>query len=163
MTLGILILLAGCTASGKGAPARKEFDVAMIATPLSGKEMPSSSVIDAIENTPEALQQARYIISFRIDRVLIGELSKEKVGGPSRFDQAVDAAQEKKLLKILTLDFQNPNEEIDKRWFRIAVQDPGATFGINNWRQPAQGRYKLYLKRMPKQANSYVLVHCQPL
>jgi hypothetical protein len=161
--LAILVLLGGCAVSEKGGPARNEYDVALLATPLSGKELQSGAVIDAIENTPNALQNARFVISFRIDRVLIGELPKEKVGGRSRWDQAVEAAAEKKIMKFLTLDFKNPNEEIDKLWFRVAVQDPGATFGINDWHQPAQGRYKLYLKRMPKQTNSYVLVHCLPL
>ncbi len=106
------------------------------------------------EKTP-----GRYKVLFHIDKVVKGEFSKSKLGGPSALEQAKDAAKNKEILKLLTLDFSNPEDEVDKELLSVAVYDPETSFGINASDSPSKTKHKLYLKRMDEDADSFILIY----
>ncbi|MDD5217859.1 MAG: hypothetical protein PHN49_08855 [Candidatus Omnitrophica bacterium] len=142
-------------------PLKKNADVVLDATPFLVKPFEIKSVVDAIEGEPEKAGIPKAVVEFKINRVLKGDFTKVKTGGPSRFAQAQDAAQKHQFLKIATLDFSNPDREVEKEWMSIAVRDPMASFGISDWENPAKGRFKVYLKRLPDDPASYIMIGSQ--
>ena len=51
--------------------------------------------------------------------MLQGELAAVKTKELSLWDQAKDAADDKNLLKLITMDFKRPEEEIPKKLFTM--------------------------------------------
>jgi hypothetical protein len=133
----------------------KDYDVVLVASPVSIREVRPRESFDAIEETQEPPQ---HIVSFKIERTLVGELAKEKRGGPSRIDQAREAAKKKEYLKLASLNFEDPDIEVEKEWFRIAVKNSGETFGVTPGGSIPGHRFKLYLKQVPKMPKTYFLV-----
>lgn len=152
------VLFAGGSPDGIPVYEQDDFDVAVEAFPVLVKSLGSGTAVDAVENDPENRMRPQAIVSMRILRVFRGELGNLKISGPSRIEQMREAARERKILKLLTLDFENPEEETEREYLRIAVRNPIETFGIQNWDDPGDERFKLYLKRMPGRRDSYVLV-----
>jgi len=76
-----------------------------------------------------------------------------------------DAAEDKNLLKLLTMDFEKPAEDgDDKEWLSIAVIDPYASFGVREGEPPAsRQRYKLSLAQVHKDPDSFILVKSEKL
>ena len=163
--LGFMFVLSAVVLSSCAhLPQRKallssdHYDVILEATPFKVKGITSGSVVDVVE---EGLDQVGFdsaVVSFKIEKVLRGEFTKVKFAGPSRFQQMKDAARDRDFWKIIKSDFSDPNELVDQKLISIAVQDPVKTFGFNSWSDPGNKRYKLYLQRVAKQANTYVLV-----
>lgn len=152
--------LSTAGAADDGIPVYKEseFDVGVEAIAVRVKSLSPKTVIDAVENDPVNRANPQAVVSFRILRVFRGELGKMTVAGPSKYEQMKKAAQEREILKLVTLDFENPDEEVEQEYLKIAVRNPMETFGIRAWDDPGDAEIKLYLKRLPERPDSYVLV-----
>lgn len=137
---------------------RKDYDVVLKVKPIKVKPLLMNSSVDAVEGGSENIQLFDKLVNFKIEDVLVGEYIMIKRGGPSRFEQIMDSKEEQNFLKMLTLDYQNPNEEIMKPWISIAVKDPQERFGIENWEKPQQVSYRLYLKKTEGVSESFILV-----
>lgn len=166
LVLGFILLAcpaAQALEAGDGIPVYKEseFDLGVDAVAVRVKSLGSKTVIDAVENDPESRAHPQAVVSFRILRVFRGELGTMTVGGPSKYEQMKEAAQEREILKLVTLDFENPEEEVEQEWLKIAVRSPMETFGIREWDNPGGKEIKLYLKRLPERPDSYILVRAK--
>ncbi len=136
---------------------RKDYDVVLRVTPIKVKPLLMNTPVDAIEGGAENIQIFDKLVNFKVNDVLLGEYVMIKRGGASRFEQMKDLQQEKNFLKMLTLDYEDPNEEMMKPWISVAVKDPSERFGIENWENPQQVAYRLYLKRTKNEKDSFIL------
>ncbi|MCB9799708.1 MAG: hypothetical protein H6757_02980 [Candidatus Omnitrophica bacterium] len=139
---------------------RKSSDVILTAEPIKVTAIRVGQTIDAIEGSPEEIGLAQAVVLFRIERVLKGDFTKVKTGGASVTQQALQAIKQKEILKVLTLDFKDPDEIIQKEWLSIAVRDPEILFliPVRMWDSPRPEKFKLYLKRMPEDPSSYLFL-----
>jgi hypothetical protein len=135
----------------------KKYDVVLVGTPVSVRELQDYEGVDAIESTSEE-KTPRHVVSFKIERVLIGELAKETVGGLSKMDQAKKALDDKDFIKLGTLNFKDPHQEVEKEMFRVALHHAGETFGAAPGDPLPAHRLKLYLKRHPNQPKTFLLI-----
>lgn len=140
----------------------KQADVVLEVVPLRARPLERGVSVDAVENDPVRMALADSVVSFKIRRVLKGEWIKEKLGGPSRMEQASKAVHQKDYKKLFTLNFSNPEQEVKREWLSIAVEDPGKTFGIDQWDSPSPTRFKVYFKRQPDNKNSFVMLGVVP-
>ncbi|OGW72502.1 MAG: hypothetical protein A2Y02_00390 [Omnitrophica bacterium GWA2_52_12] len=163
--LVFIILFSSCTtaAPGSGRALFKSADTAFEVQPLRVHAVSEGGSADAMEVDPERAAVAEAIVNFKILRVLKGDWPMVPVGGPSRAKQAYDAVHNKKYVKMLTLDFDDPHELVRKEWFSVAVEDPGSTFGISSWDAPEPEKLKIYLKRDAAHKGSFLLIGALPL
>ena len=135
-----------------------DYDVVLEATPFKVKGVTSESVVDAVEEGLNEVGFDSAVVLFEINKVLVGEFTQVRAGGASRLQQMKDAAHDGDFWKIIKSDFTDPNELTEQKWISVAVRDPKKTFGFESWGTPTEKRYKLYLKHIPEQLNSYMLV-----
>ncbi len=135
-----------------------DYDIGVIAVPIRVKALTPQAVIDAVENDPENRAHPQAVVSFLIKRTFRGHFGTIKLQGPSKYEQMKEAAKGRKMLKLLTLDFEEPEQEEEKQWLKIAVRNPIETFGIKSWDSPGKDKMKLFLKKIPDQPDSYILV-----
>lgn len=141
--------------------ANKPFntDVMLDVTPIRIKPLKEGKGADALEKSPDEMGPAAVIVVFRINRVLRGELAPLKTKELSLWDQAKEAADDKNILKLVTMDFHRPEEEgVERKSFSMVVVDPYASFGIREGEEPPKQRYKISLARVHKNPDSYLLV-----
>lgn len=140
----------------------KDFDVSFVGTPISAHKLMPGEAVDAITKGVEPYSDMDVVV-FQINRVMIGEFPKIKRGGPSRFDQAQEALQEKRILDVVGLNFKDPNQEMDRETIRIAVEDAGQSFGITVGEPMQYFQHKIYLKQMSKKSKTYYFVKSTPI
>jgi hypothetical protein len=134
-------------------------DVVLNVTPIRVKPLKAGKGVDALEKLPEELGPSAMIVVFRINRVLRGELAAIKTEHLSLLDQVKDAAGDKNVLKLITMDFHRPEEESAGRTaFSMVVANPYASFGIKEGAESSEQRYKISLARVHKNPDSYLLV-----
>ncbi|MBI4430358.1 MAG: hypothetical protein HY587_01430 [Candidatus Omnitrophica bacterium] len=138
----------------------REYDVVLDATPIYVKPIESGETVDAIEQELETSGKPAAVVLFKINRVILGEFTLLKRGGPSKLEQFQQALQDKDILKVATLNFEDPEKTAPKGWLNIAVSDPFKTFGIES-AAPKDRRYRICLKRIPERPDTYVLVKSQ--
>jgi len=134
------------------------YDVILVATPQWVKPLKPHSNIDVLEKTPEQMSSSAAIVVFHIDSMVKGEFEKRFHYNPSLKNQALDAVKKRQIWKILTANFLEEEEIIEKEWLRIAVDDPYQTFGLLYGEEPEEKKYRLYLKKMPGNGSSYILL-----
>lgn len=135
-------------------------DVKLLAIPVRAKSILAKGTINALEKPASEMPPVWTAVIFRVERVLRGTFKTPKEQELTLMDQMKEAADDKKILKLLTMDFEKPPEEgTDKGWLSMAVVDPYVSFGIREGETPiALQRYKLSLARVHKDPESYVLV-----
>jgi len=138
-------------------------NVVLDVTPIRVKPLKEGKGVDALEKPPEEMGPSAMIVVFRINRVLRGELATMKPLNLSLLDQAKDAANDKNILKLVTMDFKRPEEEIQKESFSMVVRDPYASFGIREGEESSKERYKISLARVRRSPDSYLLVKRESL
>jgi len=141
--------------------APEDYDVVLSAVPFKVTKINQNSVVDAVEDGAQRPGVAEAVVLFEIERVIRGEFTKVRAGGPTKIEQARQAVQKKDLLQVLTLDFSDPDEEYEKPWVSVAVSDPDDSFGIEDWDNPEGKLCRLYLKRLPDRDASYVMVRSE--
>ena len=160
----VLTCLASGTLSFFGSSEaslfRREYDVVLDATPIYVKPVTSGVTVDAIEQELETLGEPKAVVLFKINRVILGEFTLLKNGGPSKLEQLQQALQDKNILKAATLNFEDPEKTTVKSWLNIAVADPFKAFGFES-RVPENARYRICLKRVPKRSDTYIMVKSQ--
>lgn len=132
-------------------------DVVLKGTLIGIKAIEPGAVVDAVEKGNGEFTPTAEVL-FKIDRVVKGEYTKFKVGGPAKLDQLNQALRDKNILKVATLDFTDPDRSTEKGWFSVAVKDPQKTFGIDSWEDLPQSKYRIYLERVDDQPDSYIMV-----
>ncbi|MBN1688563.1 MAG: hypothetical protein JW893_05645 [Candidatus Omnitrophica bacterium] len=160
--LGLVMtgMLSACSSFSKGSESEK-VDVVAKVIPLQVKHLSSQTPFDVMEKALLEKGWGGAVVLFEIEDVLKGEFDKVKVGGPSKMAQIREAAGNKNILALLTLDFDDPDEEVKKRWLTIAVEDPRETFGIENWEEPKRQSLMVYLSRLPEDRDSFILVRSE--
>jgi hypothetical protein len=139
-------------------------DVVLNVTPIRVKPLKEGKGVDALEKLPEEMGSSTMIVVFRINRVLLGELAPIKTKELSLWDQAKDAAGDKNILKLITMDFHRPEEEGTSRTsFSMVIADPYASFGIREGEESPKQHYKISLARVHKKPDSYLLVKNEKL
>lgn len=136
----------------------EDYDTVLRAAPVRVKPLGVTRTFDAIEFGDEDIELFDKKVVFEIQDVLLGEYVTTKRGGPSKMEQAKEAGLEKDFMKVLTMDFKDPEEMVDKRWISVAVKDPTERFGISNWNQPNREPMKLYLKRTKTNEDTFFLM-----
>ena len=152
---------AETTPSATLSVAHKPFkaDVTLDVTPIRVKPLKEGKGVDALEKPPEEMGPSAMIVVFRINRVLRGELTPLKTAELSFWDQAKEAADDKNILKLVTMDFHRPEEEgAERKSFSMVVADPDASFGIKEGSESPKQRYRISLARVHKKPDSYLLV-----
>ena len=158
-----LVFFSGCQISRSVAGLNGEtisgadYDTVLRVVPVSVKPLGVTRTFDAIESGDEAIELFDKKVVFEIDEVLLGEYVKIKRGGPSKFEQMKESTEEKDFMKVLTLDYKDPEEEIDKKWISVAVKDPDKRFGIVDWNNPKKRKIKLYLQTTKANKDTYIL------
>ncbi len=170
LTLAFLFPSASLRAEGtpfEAPPSQTKLlkaTVVLDVTPIHVKPMKEGKSVDALEKLPEEMGTSAMIVVFRINRVLRGELSKLKNRELSLWDQAKSAADDKNILKLVTMDFHRPAEEgIDRTSFSMVVQDPYASFGVKEGEDFPKQHYKISLALIHKNPDSYVLIKSEKL
>ena len=135
----------------------KGADIILKGKAIGIKAIAPGTVVDAVEKNAEASHPTA-VIQFKIDRVVKGEYTKFKEGGPAKLEQLNQALRDKNILKVATLDFTDPEKETEKGWFSVAVKDPQKTFGIDSWEKLPDSEYRIYLDRVEKRSDSYIMV-----
>ena len=138
-------------------------DVVLEATLINVKSIGPGAVVDAIEKGSEGIPPTAVAV-FKIDRVVKGEFTKLKEGGPTKFEQSKEALHEGNVLKIATFDLIDPAEEIDKGWFSVAVADLAKTLDFRLGENVASAKkYKIFLDRVKDQPDSFIMVNAEPM
>ena len=145
------------------AYAAKGADVVLEVTPIIVKEFEIGDVVDVIEGNPDRAELSLWTVQFRIEDELRGKFTRVEIGGASKLDQAVEAAEGKDLFKILTLDFQDPKEKILKPWLTVAVVDPYKTFGLKPGSDFSDEKYKIYLKKDEANPQAFYLLEAKKI
>ena len=130
----------------------------IVGKPVLMDAMEISTPIDAIQAGAAGVSDLSTYISFRIKKVKKGELPVSKRGGPSRFQQLKSHAANKRILKLLTLDIHDPDENKDKRWFRIGLSNPREIFGFTMFDKLPKKTYKLYFTEDISQPGFFTLI-----
>jgi len=139
-------------------------NVVLDVTPIRVKSLKEGKGVDALEKLPEEMGPTTRIVVFRINRVMRGELATIKTKELSLWDQAKDAAGDKNILKLITMDFHRPEGEgAERKSFSMAVLDPYASFGIREGEDTPKQRYKISLALIHKNPDSYLLVKNEKL
>ena len=158
-------LKAETVSPGVSATPGKPLNVNVVldVTPIRAKPLKAWKSVDALEKLPEEMGPASMVVIFRINRVVRGELKKVKMPSLSLWDQAKDAADDKNILKLATMDFKKPEEDQEKEWFSMIVVDPYASFGIKENEESPKQRYKISLARVQKNPESFILVKSEKI
>lgn len=157
LILAVLLLSSSCAHRF----AAGDYDVVLEGIPMAVKAIDEKTVVDAIEEINGEIPPLNAVVSFGVQRVLVGEFTRVEPEGPSKLEQMKDAVDDRNILKLLTLDFSSPGEAHEKKWLSIAVADPQASFGLTAENEAAPGRYKIYLKREPGNPKSYRMVYAK--
>jgi hypothetical protein len=140
-------------------------DVTLIAVPVRARSIKARGTINALEKPAAEMPPVWTAVVFRVERIVSGDFKVPKGQEVTLLDQMKDAAGDKKFLKLLTMDFERPPEDgADKGWLSMAVADSYASFGIREGEEPAgHQRYKLFLARVHKDPDSYILVKSEKI
>src|SRR3989339_1949750 len=95
------------------------------------------------------------VVTLSIKKIIRGSFTMERRGGGSKIEQMGDAVGGKDVIKLITLDFYDPEELVEKQWLNLALENPLRTFEINNWDSPPPARFRLHLLRNPESPASY--------
>lgn len=154
--------LLGCSHT-QNLSKTKQADVILEVSPIGVSSLSGSSSVDVLGQDPQSFDEKAAVVQFKIEQVKKGEFTKVKTGGPSKFEQAKQAAKDGRVLKLLTLDFDNPEDVSEKPWVTVAVANPFESFEILNWDNPGSRKYRLYLKREETRADSYRLLQAEKI
>ncbi len=149
----------------KSAEKPLKADLTLVASPIWARSIKAGGTVNALEKPADEMPPVWTSVLFRVEKVLSGEFKIPKSQEISLWSQMKDAAEDKNLLKLLTMDFEKPAEDgDDKEWLSIAVIDPYASFGVREGEPPAsRQRYKLSLAQVHKDPDSFILVKSEKL
>jgi len=103
-------------------------------------------IVDALDTVSAEGALPGATVVFRIESVVKGTLPPAKVPeSGSVWNQTQNAYKEKNFLKMITMDYQNPEvEREDKpRWFAVGVQSPLESFKVVSWTDLPEALYRL--------------------
>lgn len=148
----ILYLLAGAIFISFGswaeaAPKKTSKTLVLKARLFKVEAFDAESVVDALDSASAQGALPTATVSFLVKDVLRGELPLQKRQGntTSLLGQAKDAVHEKSFLKLVTMDFENPEVEHEDRprWFLVGVQSPLESFKVLSWKDLPKEPYRL--------------------
>jgi|GEM_PF-1717764 len=148
-TACLVFLLSACAASPQKAltPANTTFDISFIGIPFKANPIGAGVGADAIEIAPDGNTNYTSVVLVTVEKELKGSLPETGPRAPSKITQANDALKSKQILKVLLMDFDDPDAVQTKSWVSIAVIDPVKTFSIRRGSESERGRrYRIYLR-----------------
>jgi len=157
-----VFLMFLCTAVSSCAAPREAVytpnssaDLVLELVPIHVYSVDLGSSADAIENIPEQLDKITAIVLFRIDKIVEGELVREKNNaGIKEFSELAKNILTLKVKKVLN----GSEDDFAEKTFKIGVQDPLATFGISDWKEPQPNGFRVYLKKYKDWKQTYVML-----
>lgn len=160
------MFLAACASSGSEtrfadvnpAYSVKDADVVVSAVAQRIKLREADSRVDVLGLPEDQMILADSIVVFSIDRVLKGELAPIKMKNAPVSEQVGSAYKGKDYLRLLTFNFKRAEETVPRNTLRVAVNDPYKTFGLVSWDNPEAKKIKLYLKRIKKGEDTFLLI-----
>ncbi len=103
-------------------------------------------IVDALDAVSAEGVLPGATVVFKIESVVKGTLPPVKVfASSSVWNQTQDAYKEKSFLKMITMDYQNPEVEREgkPRWFAVGVQSPLESFKVVSWSELPEQLYRL--------------------
>lgn len=103
-------------------------------------------IVDALDAVSAEGVLPGATVVFKIESVVKGTLPPVKVPASSSvWSQTQDAYKEKSFLKMITMDYQNPEVEREgkPRWFAVGVQSPLESFKVVSWSELPEQLYRL--------------------
>lgn len=123
-----------------------EVKLVLKAKMVSVEAFNTEEIVDALDPVSADGVMPGATVVFKIESIVKGSLPPVKVPASSSvWNQTKDAYKEKSFLKMITLDYKNPDiEREDKpRWFAVGVQSPLETFQVVSWSDLPQQLYRL--------------------
>ncbi len=163
MRAAAVLLIAGfLTVSGSAfsAPGTKpRADVVLLASPISVRPAHAGRTVDALEKPAEEMGADWKVVVFRVERVLKRNYKTLAVQDPSLWSQVKDAADDRNILKLVTMDFDKPSDELqEKNTLSIAVTDSEAVFGITEQALSEKRLFKIGLAQVQEQPKNYIMI-----
>ncbi|HRK62313.1 MAG TPA: hypothetical protein PLY88_07200 [Candidatus Omnitrophota bacterium] len=109
-------------------------------------------IVDALDAVSADGVMPGATVVFKIESVVKGNLPPVKVPASSSvWNQTKDAYKEKSFLKMITMDYQNPEVEREgkPRWFAVGVQSPLESFQVVSWSDLPKQNYRLSFSQDP--------------
>lgn len=123
-----------------------EIKLVLKAKMVSVEAFNTDEIVDALDPVSAEGVLPGATVVFRIESVVKGTLPppKPRKSG-SVWSQTQEAYKEKNFLKMITMDYDNPDvEREDKpRWFAVGIQSPLETFQVVSWSELPQQTYRL--------------------
>ena len=160
LLLAVFLIFSGCKSVASNAKAlvpdhEAPFDISMLATVLSVKELKEGSVSDAVFGKPEeTFDTPSALVVFKVERMIDGEFALRE-GGPNQTEQLGQAFKDRNPLAVFNL--QDPNLKTQKDILSVAAADP-RQFELSSWSELQNRRFKLFLKRDKLRDHTYYLV-----
>jgi len=123
-----------------------EVKLVLKAKMVSVEAFNTDEIVDALDSVSAEGVLPGATVVFRIESVVKGTLPPVKVPASSSvWNQTQDAYKEKSFLKMITMDYQNPDVEREgkPRWFAVGVQSPLELFNVVSWSELPQQLYRL--------------------
>ena len=172
--LGCLIFAIGMTScahkgtqTGEATSRRQfaEYDLVLDGIPRQVELIDVGSFSNAVEGDSGGLDRLEAIVAFRVVDVLKGEGSGEAGRRKSlpRFNPAhfISSLAKGNFEEVMKPSAVRVDQDIRSRWFRIAVKDPYESFGIASWDQPEPITHRIYLKQLPHEDDTYIMVRSE--
>ena len=103
------------------------------------------------------------IVAFRVLDVVKRDRPLRKSLPRLNLAAILRAATPSQFKKLFKRDPLKVGDDIEKRWFRVAVVDPYKTFGISTWDRPEPLTHRLYLKRHQDVNDTFVMMKAKRL
>jgi hypothetical protein len=173
----LIFLVSGCAHEKKQiklpAPLSisdvgNRYDLVLDVMPRKVDLITLDSFADAVERRDNGLESLQAIISFRVLEVVEGRFSEKKKKGKGKvlgsfsLNRFIDSFGKMNVRKMFKGNALEVDENLESRWFRVAVADPYDTFGIISWDAVESTRHRLYMTRYHGQRDSYVMVKHEP-
>jgi hypothetical protein len=164
------VVLSACISSRQSSKTildnqtLKEFDVVFDGVPKQVEFIGVGSFADAVERAGEGLDALESIVAFRVTEVhkAPDKDTGKSVTGKSlptfSFNKLFQSVGKGKVKDVFRRNSLQSNKTIGDRWFRIGVADPYETFGIEPVSEILPTKFRIYLKQVEGQEDTYIML-----
>jgi len=139
-----------------------EYDLILDGVPRHVQWIETGSFANAVEQA-NSLEDLDVIVAFRVVHVVKEDQPEENKLANLNVNRIVTSVSKLKWNDLLKRRKMDGGGDITKRWFRIAVKDPEAAFGITSWDPPERVTHRIYLKRHEEMKETYWMVKSERL
>lgn len=138
------------------------YDLVIDGMPRDVSEIEVGSFSNAVENVAD-YGALTAIVAFRVVDIVKNDQPLKKYLPRLNLKAIISAATPSQFKKLFKRDLLKVGDDIEKRWFRVAVVDPSETFGISSWDQPEPLTHRLYLNRHQNMNDTFVMMKAERL